>query len=271
MKKIFVSILIFIFGIPAEGAIPKDAILVNQPAYHSMNFYVYKPANIPNEFFATYDGYLVYKNEKEIWHYASAENNGIIKTDFVVGAVIPSVVKLKPYNAKISSVAPVLGSPELYTNTTQIQKTEFPKILEPVSRRIVYTPPSSASELYRPVIFSPNATDWTQNSNFMAIGKWQKSIDKIGVLDRPEIPVAWKGDYPEVVYAWTGLQWRQMSARGKNISALSTIRRGIYGLTVHTKKLNILSWSDDDSHVLSQYAMMWGYQWLGKIIIGREY
>ena len=105
----------------------------------------------------------------------------------------------------------------------------------------------------------------------MAIGKWQKSIDRIGVLDKPATPVAWKSDYPEVVYAWTGLQWRQMSARGKHISALSTIRRENYALTVHINKLNALTWNDDDTHILSQYAMMWGYQWLGKIIIGREY
>ena len=311
--KIFVcTALLICTCIPVESA-----ELVTQPAYNSMSFYVYKPSNTPDGFFATYDGYLVYRDEKGIWNYASNENKGITKTGYVVGSVIPSVVKLKPLDAKISSVAPILDTrqqinikaagkktkpnenitlelnqPEfLEINVTPIttrptqqtkkitpkQQTvaqpqpEVPQVLEPKSSRVVYTPPSSGLEVYAPVIYSPNARDWTQNTNFMAIGKWQKSIDRIGILDKPKTPVAWRGDYPEVIYAWTGLQWRQLTSRGKHISALSTIRRENYALTVHTNKLNALDWSDDDSYVLSQYAVMWGYKWLGQILIGREY
>ena len=300
MKKIFVCSAILFFVCLHTDI--EAAELVTQPAYSSMNFYVYKPSNVPDEFFATYDGYLVYRDEKGIWNYASNEARGISKTAYVVGSVIPSVVKLKPINSKISSVAPILDTRQQITikaagkrtrpnenitlelnqpevlridvtpiTTRQAKKPEVPKILEPKSSRVVYTPPSSGLELYVPAMFSPNASDWTQNSNFMAIGKWQKSIDRIGVLDKPLTPVAWKGDYPEVIYAWTGLQWRQMSARGRYISALSTIRREKYALTVHTNKLNVLSWGDDDTYVLSQYAVMWGYKWLGMILTGGEY
>ncbi|MBQ7559688.1 MAG: hypothetical protein IJT20_05530 [Synergistaceae bacterium] len=310
MKKIFVcSAFLICACMPVNGA-----ELVTQPAYSSMSFYVYKPSNVPNEFFATYDGYLVYRDEKGIWNYASNENKGITKTGYVVGSVIPSVVKLKPLNEKISSVAPILDTrqqinikpvgtrratpnenitlelnqPEVLRidvspiTTRPAQETrkitpkpqpkpEVPQILEPKSSRLVYTPPSSGLEVYALVVYSPNASDWTQNTNFMAIGKWQKSVDRIGVLDKPKTPVAWKGDYPEVIYAWTGLQWRQMTSRGRHISALSTIRRENYALTVHTNKLNALSWGDDDTYVLSQYAVMWGYKWLGQILTGREY
>ena len=108
-KKIYIAILFIIF-IAGAAFCAEKPILVTQPAYHSMNFYVFKPNNVPGEFYSTFDGYLVYKDSKGIWNYASAEKSGIKKTGYVVGAVIPSVVKLKPYNAKISSVTPVLGT-----------------------------------------------------------------------------------------------------------------------------------------------------------------
>ena len=64
-----------------------NAIRVTQPAYHYMSFYVYKPANLPIDIYATFDGYLVYKN-KNVWPYASYNNGLITKTGYVVGSVI---------------------------------------------------------------------------------------------------------------------------------------------------------------------------------------
>lgn len=268
----------------------EKAILVNQPAYHSMSFYIYKPTNISSEFFATYDGYLVYKNAQGIWYYASVERSGIKKTDYVVGSVIPSVVKLKPYNPEISSVAPILETdkvPDLITinpvgerispneaisielNSPEVLEIDVtpitgPEIKAKKSQKNLYTPPEAnlGIEISNNGYFTPD---------FMAIGKWQNSIDRLGVLENPKIPVAWKGDYPEVIYAWNGMQWNQISSRGKHVNVLNTIRREIYNLIVHTNKLNALSWTDDDSNILSQYAMIWGYQWLGQLSISREY
>ena len=279
MKRIFLSfLLLFLFVNFAFGA--DNSILVNQPAYSSMNFYVYKPAGLHKDFYVTYDGYLVYKNSKGVWHYGSYDKNGIIRTGYVVGSVIPYVVKLKPYDAKISSVAPVLGSDNFEEIKSSGEKNKIfyvdsrPKTLPDINvttnktGKIIYTPPFPVVENKN---LTPNATDWTQNSNFMSIGKWQKSVDRIGVLDRPRTPVAWKGDYPEVIFACTGLQWKQLSARSSHTAAMSTLRRENYALTVHTNKLNILRWDDEDTYVLSQYARMWGYQWLGQILIEREY
>ena len=300
MKKIFVYAALFmIFTGNAYGA---DAILVNQPAYNAMNFYVYRPSNISEEFYATYDGYLVYKDAKGVWNYASCEKSGIKKTSYVVGSVIPSVVKLKPYDAKISSVNPVLtdfednsvkirpagtrvapdeiislelDTPEvLRIDVTPITKPGLKKESKRESTRAVYTPPTSDQGIYMmPDVLAQNASDHVQitNSNFAAIGRWRNSVDRIGVLDRPKIPVAWKGEYPAIIYAWTGIQWRQIKARGKHISALSTLRSKIYDLTVHANKLNALNWDDNDTNILSQYAMRWGYQWLGQLLISREY
>ena len=232
-----------------------------------MKFYVYKPVNLPKEYYVTYDGYLVYRDEKGVWNYGSAEKAGITKTGYVVGSVIPSVVKLKPYNVKISSVAPLYTSqPRVQTSQPQAQTESQPKY-----PRIVYMPPASGLELYTPSELSPNNPDWTQNSNFMAIGKWQNSIDRIGVINRPMMPVAWKGEFPEVIYAWTGLQWKQIEPKTSNTKAISTLRREIYNLSRYARKVNMLHWTDDDSHVLSQYSVMWGYEWMGLIILQKEY
>lgn len=227
-----------------------------------MSFYVYKPVNVPRDFYVTYDGYLVYRDNSGVWRYGTAEQGGITKTGYVVGSVIPSVVRLKPYNVHISSVAPVMGSNRVVDGTG----TED----APKSSRVVYTPPESGLETVNTEL-TPGAADWTQNSNFMAISKWQKSVDRIGVISHPAIPVAWKGEKPEVIYAWTGTQWRQISAKGSKISAMSTIRRELYDLTVYVNQLNRLRWTDEDSRVLEQYAGNWGYKWQGMIIPGKVY
>lgn len=245
MRKIFALTFMLVIMI-CGSSYAADSMLVRQPAYHSMRFYVHKPVNVPRDFYVTYDGYLVYKNERGIWHYGSAEKNGIIKTGYVVGSVIPFVVRLKPYNTRISSVAPILNTP-------------------PAERTItIYTPPESP--IYSPSSLESVNPDWTGDSNFMAIGRWQKSIDRIGVTNRPSIPVAWKGDYPEVIYAWTGRRWRQLDANGKHITVISTLRRELYDLTIEINRTNSLHWTDDDSRVLAQYAYQWGYQWAGLII-----
>ncbi len=267
MKKVF-ALFALVLGLSSCAFSAENAVQVTQPAYHNMKFYVYKPVNVPKDFYVTYDGYLVYKNAKGVWLYGSAESGGITKTEYVVGSVLPSVVRLKPYNVKISSVAPMLGTAGAQTQTRTQTPSDVPEAKYP---RIVYMPPASGLELYNSPELSPYSTDWTQNSNFMAVGKWQKSIDRIGVINRPTMPVAWKGDYPEVIYAWTGLQWRQIDAKTKHISALSTLRRAAYDLTKYARKVNILRWTDDDTHVLSQYSAMWGYEWMGLIILEREF
>ena len=266
MRKIFAGIILSVTVFCAEGICAEKAIRVNQPAYRSMNFYVYKPGNLPKDFYVTFDGYLVYKGAKGVWYYGSAEKSGLTKTGYVVGAVLPYVVKLKPYNAQISSVAPIFGSNRVIDPPASPNATPEPK-----SNRIVYMPPEMYTELYNPQRMNPNASDWTQNSSFMAVGKWQNSVNKMGVLYRPKIPIAWKGDFPEVVYAWNGMMWLQFASKNQNSTARNILRREIYDLTVSTNKTNRLQWTDDDTHVLAQYAAMWGYEWVGQIILGRDY
>ena len=133
MKKLL-AVLALVIAMNTCAFSAERAIQVTQPAYHNMQFYVYKPVNVPRDFYVTFDGYLVYRNSNGVWLYGSAEKGGITKTDYVVGAVIPSVVQLKPYNVHISSVAPIVG--------TQ-QATPPANHDDTLSARMLYMPPAS--------------------------------------------------------------------------------------------------------------------------------
>ena len=295
-KKVLMTTILLLLVLYAPGySATTGSTLVNQPAYHNMNFHVYKPADVPSEYYVTYDGYLVYKGDRGIWFYASKDSRGITKTSYVVGSVLPSVVKLSPYDKSRASVAPIRASAiekrsnkgkiiipmnSRTTVTREVTRIDTPTrqeisiAMNPNLTTPIYLPPTTPTtdtNIYNPVILNPNAAAWLSDQNFMAVSKWQKSVDRMGILDRPRTPVAWKGDFPEVVYVWTGQQWRQISANGRPLPALSILRREIYGLTVHIGKLNALWWTDDDSNALSQYSRMWGYKWLGTIITRREY
>ncbi len=227
------------------AATPQNAVLVNQPVYHSMNFYVYKPDNLPKEWCVTYDGYLVYKNAKGVWFYGSNEKNGLLKTGYVVGSVIPSVVRLKPYNKNISNIAPILNSnPEKQIETMNFSTS--PK---------VYTPPSSMSSNF--------------SSRFTAVSLWNATVDRIGVIEKPAIPVAWKGENPEVIYAWNGAIWKQILPL-KNSKPINTLKNSAYNLKKETIKTK-MKWTDEDTYALSNYAASWGYQWLGNISLNDEF
>ena len=262
MRRIFAGVILAVLIMAGESHSAERTMRVRQPAYKSMYFHVRKPANLPRDFYVTFDGYLVYKGAKGVWYYASAEKSGLTKTGYVVGSVLPQVVRLKPYNVRISSVAPILGSSRVI---------EPPKPEESKSDRVVYMPPEIYNQLYNPAVLTPHAQDWTRNSNFMAIGRWQKSVNKMGVLSRSNIPVAWRGNHPAAVYAWTGENWFQLNAKSPHLTAERILRDELHKLITHKNRINRLQWTEDDTHVLAQYAAMWGYEWVGQIIIGREF
>ena len=266
MKKIILA-LAAVFAL-CSGAYPAEkAIKFTQPAYEDMTLYVYKPAKISKAYYATFDGYLVYTTSHGVWNYATFERDGIYKTNYVVGSVVPSAVNIKPYDKKRAATAPILGTRAAQTSTTLRTPSGTQQAK---SSRIVYMPPVSGLEVYQSSNLSPVNPDWTQNSNFMAVGKWQKSIDRIGVIDRPMTAVAWKGDFPQVIYVWTGLEWRQIDAKNSYTPALNTLKWGMYKVSRFIRKVGVLNWTDDDTNVLSQYSAMWGYQWMGLILLGSD-
>lgn len=252
MKKVLFAVILLL--VIASGASPAEkAIPVMQSTYNYMQFYVYKPNNLPKGYYVTFDGYIVYTAPGGVWKYASAENNAIARTNYVVGEVVPSALNIKPYNRELSSISPIITA----------SKAEIDANI-PKTTRIIYTPPASASE-------ASLSSDWIHNANFMALGKWQKSVDRVGIISGMMIPVAWKGDFPAVIYAWTGINWRQLEPRSQYMSAESIMRREIYDLRQYMSRMNAPRWTNDDASVLAQQARVWGYEWRGFIRLERSY
>lgn len=217
-------------------------ILISQPAYAGMQFYVYRPYNIPVGWYATYDGYPVFRTTDGIWVYGSCVGANIVPTNYVVGSIVPSVVGLVPWVAA-PVCAPALPSP--------VVPVAVPAV-PPVSSVV-------AAPVYIPC--------WVQNPNFVAIGGWGRSVDRIGVLGNPAVPVAWKGRYPDVIYAWTGRSWYQISLQEWQ-HPVDALRGKLYELACMSNRNNLV-WTDQDMNVLAQHAAVWGYRWMGQIVLAR--
>lgn len=240
-RIIFVFLLISIAasqGFSAERGV-NQPILVNQPAYKGMQFYVYRPENMPNkseDWFLTYDGYPVYRNWNGVWLYGRFDGTGFVPTAHVVGSIVPSSAGLVPWG---ENPAAPLVAPGAVINFSQLNSSK------------------SYSNL--------STAEWAENSAFTAIGKWGKSVDTVGVLTKPYAPVAWKGEKPEVIYIWTGREWYQI-LNTKGLRAGDALRNKIYDLTVRINRSGI-RWRDGDNIALSRHVSTWGYKWLGHIVL----
>ncbi|MCL2031610.1 MAG: hypothetical protein FWG93_08715, partial [Oscillospiraceae bacterium] len=86
MKKFylffFTSFLIVLFcNVPAGAKLYiAEPLLVNQPPYAGMRFYVYRPYNMPKDWYATFDGYPVIRNKDGVWVYGTYSGPNLIPT-----------------------------------------------------------------------------------------------------------------------------------------------------------------------------------------------
>ena len=244
VKVLSLLVLFFLPAFTVEGASgaavwvnAADPILITQPAYSGMQFYVYRPYNIPCGWYATYDGYPVFRNADGIWVYGSCVGANIVPTTYVVGSVVPSVVGLVPW----------VAAPACVPAATPVVVPALPAVA-PVA-----------------IVAAPVCVPcWVRNPNFMAIGGWGRSVDRIGVLGKPAVPVAWKGSRPNVIYAWTGRSWYQISLRDCQ-HPVDALRGRLYELACMSNRNNLV-WTDQDMNVLAQHAAVWGYRWMGQIL-----
>jgi len=215
-----------------------EPALVNQPAYAGMRFYVYKPYNLPKDWYATFDGYPVVKNKDGVWVYGTYAGPNLVPTHYVVGSVIPSMASLSPY-----------------ANPVQISSiSSLPQLVAQPQTMIVGNPPTQST--YMPA--------WLFDGRFMALGRWKDSVDRVGVLHRSNIPVAWRGSFPKVIYAWNGDSWHQMLAREDERPA-RVLKNNLYTLTKQIRRNNFV-WYEADLLMLSQQAGQWGYYWMGEVM-----
>ncbi len=243
MKK-FLALVFFLMPCSISWAkvYVTEPLLVQQPSYAGMEFYVFKPYNMPSGWYVTFDGYPVKKNPDGVWVYGTSEGPNLVGTNYVVGSVIPSMAGITPY-------------------INQAQISELRSL--PGQELLARQPNLSQSKAAQGQNYSTWIPDWTFNQKFMAVGKWKSTVDRIGILNNPALPVAWKGSNPKVIYIWTGEQWYQITRRDEK-SAASAIKRELYKITKFHKKTRF-KWYEQDTPVLAQHARTWGYYWLGEI------
>ena len=222
-----------IAGAVEQGG-PAGALLVSQPAYDGMQFYVYQPSGVPKGWYATYDGYLVYRDSGGVWRYGSKNGTSCIATEHIVGSVVPSLMGLTPAVEKNTAIPP---SSAVLARGISIPGRAYPASHSPL---------------------------WTRDPAFLAVGKWEKSVDRIGVLSKPAAPVAWRGDHPKVLYVWTGRRWHQITMKENWLNPLSALRSQLYDLTVRVNQSGT-AWRSEDTAALIPYAAKWGYGWMGQI------
>ncbi len=249
MKRIFViAIMSMILGFWTCESQAKlyvaEPLLVNQPTYAGMQFYVYKPYNMPKGWYVTFDGYPVKKNRDNIWVYGTSEGPNLVATNYIVGSVVPAMAGITRW-------------------ITDAQISELRKV--PTQEMInVRQPGIPVRQLTAGQTHSTYIPDWTFNARFMAIGNWKGTVDRIGILHNPVIPVAWKGDHPKLIYAWTGETWYQINMQ-ENVSPARMLKREMLTLRRFLRKSNF-KWYEQDTPILSQQSKAWGYYWLGEIM-----
>jgi len=214
-----------------------EPYLVQQPSYAGMTFYVYRPFGMEKDWSLTFDGYAVTQTQGKVWVYGTMQSGGLVKTNYVVGSVNPALAGIVPYSGANS--------------TYIVGQTEAAIARQPLDA----APNQTAKQLYIP--------DWSVNPSFLAISNWKSTVDRIGILYKHNIPLAWKGDNPTVIYAWTGNKWHQIETRGESVSR--TINVNLYGLLRIREKSRPHRWYEEDIPVLTEKTVGWGYLWIGRI------
>ena len=223
-----------------------EPLLVPESPYSGMTFYVYKPYNMPNGWYVTLDGYPVKKNSDGMWVYGTSEGPNLVATSYVVGSVVPSMAGITRWvnDAQVSELRSLPSD-----------------MLTAVNQR--YT----RSQMAQGQKYSSYIPDWKFRQDFMNIGKWKGTVDRIGVLDNPAVPVAWKGTSPKVIYVWTGNVWYQVDVReGK--TPVSALIHDNYRIRKFVRNSGF-KWYAQDMPILAQQAKDWGYYWLGEVHINK--
>ncbi|MCL1874932.1 MAG: hypothetical protein FWF87_01580 [Synergistaceae bacterium] len=241
--SIFTTILITYlsasFGFSSATVYVAEPYMVQQPSYAGMQFYVYAPNGLEKNWRLTLDGYAVTQAQGKIWVYGTMQTGRLAKTNYVVGSVNPAHVGIIPYSGAGSSY--VAG------------ETEKALVAQPYDA----APGQTAKQAYIP--------DWSVNPAFLSASNWKSTIDRIGILRKYNIPVAWKGDDPTVIYAWTGKNWSQIYTRGEGIAG--AISMNLYKLLKAREKGRLYRWYAEDVPILTEKTIGWGYLWMGEIFI----
>ena len=250
MKKIFCVLCLF-FLLTSKSEAKRyvaEPLLVPESPYAGMTFYVYKPYNMPDDWYITLDGYPVKKNPDGMWVYGTSEGPNLVATNYVVGSIVPSTAGLTKW-------------------VSDVQISEL-RTLPPDDMKIVKQKNFTRSQMAQGQNQSTYIPDWVFRYDFMAIGNWKGTVDRIGVIDSPATPVAWKGTKPKVIYVWTGRTWHQLNIR-ESQRPVNVLRKNNLKINKFLRQSGF-KWYEQDMPILAQQSKTWGYYWLGAIHLKME-
>lgn len=222
-----------------------EPLLVPQSPYSGITFYVYRPYNMPKDWYITLDGYPVHKNSDGMWVYGTAEGPNLVPTNYVVGSIVPSTAGITKWISDVQ-VSELRKFPN--HEITEVRQKGFTR-----------------SQMAQGKNYSTYIPDWTFNPAFMAVGNWKGTVDRMAVLSELGVPAAWSGHNPRVVYVWTGSLWHQLDT-GEVRSPMRILRRN-YAKIKRMVRDSGFKWYAQDTPVLLQQAKAWGYYWLGEISV----
>ena len=247
MKKFFAVILavIILESIASAKVYVAEPLLVPESPYSGMTFYVYRPYNMPKNWYITLDGYPVKKNPDGMWVYGTSEGPNLVATSYVVGSIIPETAGISKWvsDAQISSIRRLPGDEFIAVKQGAYTRSQ----MAGGQKNSTYIP------------------DWAFRSDFMSIGNWKGTVDRIGVLDKPSVPIAWHSARPKIIYIWTGRSWYQIEKRPAE-SVASSIRREYTKIQKFVRDSGF-QWYEQDMPYLAQQSRKWGYYWLGEISV----
>lgn len=119
---------------------------------------------------------------------------------------------------------------------------------------------------------------WMQKERFQEISRYRHRVDRVGILENPRVPIAWRGERPSVIFVWTGKEWARVNGRRV------LIRANIFGRTA-TEKVsaslrrtreeidlflteNGFKWHEGDTPALASQAAHWRYAWVDTVRLG---
>jgi hypothetical protein len=105
---------------------------------------------------------------------------------------------------------------------------------------------------------------WLVDRNFMMVSAWKGLVDRMGILYKPKLPLAWKGEAPQAIFVWTGKSWWQMHCKNGE-TPQETLQRNMFALAKLSKE-HQASWSPEDAGFLANQAALWGYYWMGYVL-----
>lgn len=248
-RKFFAAILaVIVLSSPSHAKrYITEPLLVPESPYAGMTFYVYRPYNMPKNWYITLDGYPVHKNDDGMWVYGTAEGPNLVPTNYVVGSIVPSMAGITKWVSDVQ-----VSELRLFPNA---------EVLE--VRQKGFT----RNQMAQGKKYSTYIPAWTFNPAFMAVGNWKGTVDRMAVLSELGAPAAWSGGSPRVIYVWTGSMWTQLDT-GEVRNARRILTRN-YSKIQRLVRESGFKWYAQDTPVLAQQAKAWGYYWLGEMSIKR--